>query len=257
MLNEYEEKRLEYNLALNELNKYKKDYETKRIELTAKKYNSSVKEKEEKIEALKKDMNDFFAAHQDEISIEMLKNNLSINDEFDFYHTDISKDDDGKFFLTKKTKEEIIAEIDLLRNKVQKRYDDKVITSIIYDDLNRCLDIYQKNILNKWTSLSKNKVVEEQEIKKIAKENKNVKKVKSDNWVFFRIMLPMIILDVICLLCMLFTGGECEIGSSEALSAAICSFTISARIISIFLTPIVLIYVVVKGIDILKEKKKK
>ena len=34
MLTKYEEKRLEYNLALNELNKFKKDFENKRIELT-------------------------------------------------------------------------------------------------------------------------------------------------------------------------------------------------------------------------------
>ena len=65
MLTKYEEKRLEYNLALNELNKLKKDFENKRIELTKKKFNTMVKEKEEKIDLLKKDMDSFFIENQD------------------------------------------------------------------------------------------------------------------------------------------------------------------------------------------------
>ena len=82
MLTKYEEKRLEYNLALNELNKLKKDFENKRIELTKKKFNTMVKEKEEKIDLLKKDMDSFFIENQDEIVISMLKNSLNIKDEY-------------------------------------------------------------------------------------------------------------------------------------------------------------------------------
>ncbi len=256
MLTEYEEKRLEYNLSVNDLNKYKKDYETKRIEVTKRKFNSTVKEKEQKISELKKLMDDFFVEHQEEIAFSMLKAQLEITDEYEFYNNDISKSDDGKFFVTKKTKEEIINEFDNLKVKVQKRYDEKIITSIIYNDLNRCLDIYQSKILNKWSSLSKRKFVEVEEAKEISKSN-NKKKKADENWFFVRVMLPVIIIDIICALFMLFTGAECSIGSSEALSAALCSFTVFSNLVVIFITPIVIIYLLVRGIKLSKNRKKK
>lgn len=258
MLTEYEEKRLEYNLSVNDLNKYKKDYETKRIEVTKRKFNSIVKEKEQKIDELKKVMDDFFLEHQEEISFNMLKAQLDIPDEYDFYNTDISKSDDGKFFVTKKTKDEIISEFDDLKVKVQKRHDEKVITSIIYNDLNRCLDIYQTKILNKWSSLSKRKFVEVEEAKIISKSNKTKKNKKADeNWFFVRIMLPVIIIDIICALFMLFTGAECSIGSSEILSAALCSFNVFSHLVVMFVTPIVIIYLLIRGIKLSKNRKKK
>lgn len=258
MLTEYEEKRLEYNLSVNDLNKYKKDYETKRIEVTKRKFNSIVKEKEQKINELKKDMDVFFLEHQEEIAFNMLKAQLDITDEYDFYNIDISKNDDGKFFVAKKTKDEIISEFDDLKLKVQKRYDEKIITSIIYNDLNRCLDIYQNKILNKWSSLSKRKFVDVEEAKIISKNNKANKKKKADeNWFFVRVMLPVIIIDIICALFMLFTGAECSIGSSEALSAALCSFSVFSHLVVIFITPIVIIYLLIRGIKLSKNRKKK
>ena len=175
---------------------------------------------------------------------------------YEFYNNDISKSDDGKFFVTKKTKEEIINEFDNLKVKVQKRYDEKIITSIIYNDLNRCLDIYQSKILNKWSSLSKRKFVEVEEAKEISKSN-NKKKKADENWFFVRVMLPVIIIDIICALFMLFTEAECSIGSSEALSAALCSFTVFSNLVVIFITPIVIIYLLVRGIKLSKNRKKK
>lgn len=257
MLAEYEEKRLEYNLSVNDLNRYKKDFETKRIEVTKRKFNSIVKEKEQKITELKKVMDDFFLEHQDEIAFSMVKAQLEITDEYEFYNTDISKSDDGKFFILKKTKEEIISEFADLKDKVQKRYDEKLITSIIYNDLNRCLDIYQTKILSKWSSLSKKKFVEVEEAKEISKNNNTKKKKADENWFFVRIMLPVIIIDIICALFMLFIGGECSIGSSEALSAALCSFTVFSNLVVIFITPIVIIYLLVRGIKLSKSRKKK
>lgn len=258
MLTEYEEKRLEYNLAVNDLNRYKNDYETKRIEVTKRKFNSLVKEKEQKITELKDILDNFFADHQEEIVISMLKEYLNISSEYEFYNDEVLKDENGKYFIEKKTKDIILNEIDSLRNKIQKRYDDKVITSIIYNDLNRCLDLYQEKILNKWSSLSKKKFVEVEEAKVIAKNNKTNKKKKTDeNWLFVRVMLPIIIIDIICALFILFMGAECSVGSSEALSIALCTFMVFSHMVVIFVTPIVVIYLLVRSVKFLKNRKKK
>lgn len=255
MLTEYEEKRLEYNLALNELNKLKKDYENKRIEMTKKNFNSVVKEKEKKVLELKQVVDDFFSAHQDEIVLNMLKNNLNISDDYEFYNSDISKDESGSVFVLKKTKDEIVNEFVQLHSKVQKRYDDKVITTIIYNDLNRCLDLYQDKVISKWSSLSKKKVLDVEQTKEIVK-NKQTKRT-DENWFFVRVMLPIIIIDIICAIFMLFNGAECEIGSSEALSAFLCSFTVVSNLVVIFVTPVVVIYLLVKGVKVIQNRKKK
>ena len=255
MLTEYEEKRLEYNLALNELNKLKKDYENKRIEMNKKNFNSVVKEKEKKVLELKQVVDDFFSAHQDEIVLNMLKNNLNISDDYEFYNSDISKDESGSVFVLKKTKDEIVNEFVQLHSKVQKRYDDKVITTIIYNDLNRCLDLYQDKVISKWSSLSKKKVLDVEQTKEIVK-NKQTKRT-DENWFFVRVMLPIIIIDIICAIFMLFNGAECEIGSSEALSAFLCSFTVVSNLVVIFVTPVVVIYLLVKGVKVIQNRKKK
>lgn len=255
MLTEYEEKRLEYNLALNELNKLKKDYENKRIEMTKKNFNSVVKEKEKKVLELKQVVDDFFSAHQDEIVLNMLKNNLNISDDYEFYNSDISKDESGSVFVLKKTKDEIINEFAQLHNKVQKRYEDKVITTIIYNDVNRCLDLYQDKVISKWSSLSKKKVLDVEQTKEIVKNNQTKK--TDENWFFVRVMLPIIIIDIICAIFMLFNGAECEIGSSEALSAFLCSFTVVSNLVVIFVTPVVVIYLLVKGVKVIQNRKKK
>lgn len=257
MLTEYEEKRLEYNLAFNELNKFKKDYDNQRIEMTKRKFNSLVKEKEQKVNELKENMDKFFEENKQNIVFPLLKNYLSIDDDYNFYNSEVNKSEDDKYFINKKSKDEIISEFEILREKIQKRHDDKIITVVIYNDLNRCLDIYQEEIINKWGSLSKKKFVEVEEAKNISKNN-NIKNKKADeNWFFVRIMLPIIIIDIICAIFMLFNGKECEIGSSEALSAFLCSFTVVSNLVVIFITPIVALYLLVKGIKVLQARKSK
>lgn len=255
MLTKYEEKRLEYNLALNELNKFKKDFENKRIELTKKKFNTMVKEKEEKIALLKKDMDSFFIENQDEIVISMLKNSLNIKDEYEFYSDKTKNSESGEIFINKKTSEEIEDEFNELKNKIEKRVNDKIITSIVYNDLNRCLDIYKKIILDKLDNLPDKKFLSIDESKTVSKLKKN--KIQDENWFFVRIMMPIIIIDILCALFVLFTGTECQIGSSDALSGFLCSFTVVSDLVLIFVTPIVLIYLIVKGIQVLYNRKRK
>lgn len=257
MLADYEEKRLEYNLAFNDLNKFKKDYDSKRIEMPKRKFNSEVKEKEQKVNELKESMDKFFEENKQNIVFPMLKNYLSLENDYNFYNSEVNKSEDGKYFINKKSKEEIVSEFQALREKIQKRHDDKIITLVIYNDLNRCLDIYQEEIINKWGSLSKKKFVEVEEAKNISKNNLTKNKKADENWFFVRIMLPIIIIDIICAIFMLFNGRECEIGSSEALSAFLCSFTVVSNLVVIFITPIVVLYLLVKGIKILQTRKSK
>ncbi len=257
MLTDYEEKRLEYNLAFNDLNKFKKDYDNKRIEMTKRKFNSLVKEKEQKVNELKEDMDKFFDENKQGIIVPMLKNYLNIEDDYNFYNDEVIKNEDEKFFVSKKTKDDIIGEFKVLSEKVQKRYDDKIITLVIYNDLNRCLDIYQDEIISKWSSLSKKKFVEVEEAKNISKNNSTKNKKADENWFFVRIMLPIIIIDIICAIFMLFNGRKCEIGSSEALSAFLCSFTVVSNLVVTFITPIVVIYLLVKGIKVFGSRKNK
>lgn len=257
MLAAYEEKRLEYNLALNDLNKFKKDYDNKRIEMTKRQFNTTIKEKEQKVNELKESMDKFFDENMQDIVFSMLKNYLSIDDDYNFYNSEVNKGEDGKYFINKKSKDEIISEFEILREKIQKNYDEKYITSIIYNDLNRCLDIYQEETINKWGSLSKKKFVEVEEAKSISKNNNKKNKKADENWFFVRIMLPIIIIDIICAIFMLFNGKECEIGSSEALSAFLCSFTVVSNLVVIFITPVVVIYLLVKGIKVLESRKSK
>ena len=253
MLNEYESKRLEYNLALNNLNKFKKDFENKRIELTKRKFDSEVKKQEKNIEELKKIMDDFFEQNKDEISFNMLKNQLEITEDYNFYNEELVLED-GKNYIYKKTKDDILFDMNCLKEKVQKRYDNKFITLIIYNDLNRCIDIYSENLLNKWKTKDKKKFVSIEEQKVIKKKNSIKKKEK--NTVFFRVILPLSFLDLICLLFILIRHGECFVGSSETLSAVLCAFMVMSKMITIVLTPILVIYYIVKGVSLLTKKKK-
>lgn len=253
MLNEYESKRLEYNLALNNLNKFKKDFENKRIELTKRKFDSEVKKQEKNIEELKKIMDDFFEQNKDEIAFNMLKNQLEITDDYNFYNEELVLED-GKNYLYKKTKDEVLSDMNCLKEKVQKRYDNKFITLIIYNDLNMCIDIYSENLLNKLKTKDKKKFISVEEQKEIKKKN-NVKK-NEKNMLFFRLILPLSFFDLICLLFILIRRGECFVGSSETLSAVLCAFMVMSQMVAIVLTPILVIYYIVKGIDLLTKKKK-
>lgn len=253
MLNEYESKRLEYNLALNNLNKFKKDFENKRIELTKRKFDSEVKKQEKNIEELKKIMDEFFEQNKDEIAFNMLKNQLEISDDYNFYNEELVLED-GKNYLYKKTKDDILFDMNCLKEKVQKRYDNKFITLIIYNDLNRCIDIYSENLLNKWKTKDKKKFVSIEEQKEFKKKN-NVKK-NEKNMLFFRLILPLSFFDLICLLFILIRQGECFVGSSETLSAVLCAFMVMSQMVAIVLTPILIIYYIARGISLLKKKKK-
>ena len=93
------------------------------------------------------------------------------------------------------------------------------------------------------------------EAKTVSKLKKN--KIQDENWFFVRIMMPIIIIDILCALFVLFTGTECQIGSSDALSGFLCSFTVVSDLVLIFVTPIVLIYLIVKGIQVLYNRKRK
>ena len=253
MLNEYESKRLEYNLAFNNLNKFKKDFENKRIELTKRKFDSEVKKQEKNIEELKKIMDEFFEQNKDEISFNMLKNQLEISDDYNFYNEELVLED-GKNYLYKKTKDDILFDMNCLKEKVQKRYDNKFITLIIYNDLNRCIDIYSENLLNKWKTMDKKKFISVEQQKEIKKKN-NVKK-NDKNMMFFRLILPLSFFDLICLLFILIRRGECFVGSSETLSAVLCAFMVMSQMVAIVLTPILIIYYIARGISLLKKKKK-
>lgn len=253
MLKEYERKRLDYHLALNELNKFKNDYEKERIKITKRKYNADIKKMESNIDSLKISLDDYFEQNKDIIVELMLKENLGIDLEYNYYSDEIVKNENGENFVYKKSKEDIIDEIDELREKVQKRYDNKVITSIIFNDLSRCLDLYQEKVLNKWKTIEKKRLVSVEEIKI---QKKNVKN-SDENVLFIRLIMPLTILDIICTLFMLINGGGCEIGSSEMWSGVLCSFAVMSNLVVIFLTPILVLYFIVKGVKILSKKNKK
>jgi len=255
VLTKYEEKRLEYNLCLNELKKFKNDFENNRLELTKKKFDLLIKEKEKQIDQLKQDMDNFFLENKDEIVVTMLKKNLNIEPEYEFYCEKIF-DDSNKIFVNKKTTNDVESEFNLLKNKIQKKYENKVITSIIYNDLNKCLNIYQKMILDKLANLPDKKFLD----KDVAKTRKDTKvkgkKVLDKNWFFMKIMLPIIVLYILCLLFIIFTGTECQMFSSSFLSNFLCSFTVVSDLVLIFLTPILLIYLIVKAIKFLCNLRK-
>lgn len=251
MLNEYQTKRMEYHLYLNDLNKYKKDYELKKIDVSSKKFNSECKKRKENIEKLKLDLDNYFEANKDIIVKEMLNKYLNVEEDFDFYDNDKFVVEEDKKYILKKSREEIIADIDLYREKASKKLDDKIFTSVIYDDLMRCLVCYQDNILSKWKVADKKILVSNKE-----KLNKNVKKKHDENFFFVRVMMPMIILDIICIFYMLIKGGECELGSNYALSGILCSFMVVSRIFIVFATPIILIYLLVVLIHVCKKKRK-
>lgn len=253
MLEEYERKRLDYHLAVNELNKFRNDFEKERLKITKRKYNSDVKKMESNIDVLKSSLDDYFEQNKDVIVDMMLNKYLDIDSEYNYYAEEIVKSDNGENFVYKKEKEEIIDEINELREKVQKRYDNKVITSIIFNDLNRCLDLYQGKVLNKWKTIEKKRMVSVEEFKVQKKKLKN----SDENVLFIRLILPLTILDVICILFILINGNGCEIGSSEVWSGVLCSFAVMSNLIVIFLTPILGLYFIVKGIKVLSKKNKK
>ncbi len=253
MLKEYEAKRLEYNLALNELNKFKKDYENKIVEMTKHKFDTELKKQQDNLDKLKTELDDIFDKNKEEIAKEMLSEQLDISFDYNFYSDEIIEED-GKSFVCKKNKDDILKDIDLLKDKVQKRYDNKYITKIIYDDLNKCLDIYKNFLLKKMKDLDDKKIISLAEKKEIIKVKKD--KNATSNEIFKRLVLPLTVLDIICFLFIFIRGGECSIGSSETMSMVLCSFMIMARLMSLCLTPILIICFIIKGINMLSRKKR-
>ena len=113
-------------------------------------------------------------------------------------------------------------------------------------------DLYQEKVLNKWKTVEKKRLVSVEEIKI---QKKNVKN-SDENVLFIRLIMPLTILDIICALFMLINGGGCEIGSSEMWSGVLCSFAVMSNLVVIFLTPILILYFIVKGVKILEELTK-
>ena len=254
MLEEYKRKRLEYNLAVNKLNKLNKDFNNKILSITKKEYEVEVKKSDKEISQLKSAMEEYFNNNEEQISEAMLKENSIVVYNYNFYLETIINDEAGKPYQLKKNHDQVNDDYLELRNKIQKKYDNKIITSIIFNDLNRCLDCYQKNILNKWKTLEKKKYLSIEEKKEILKKKKQ--SIKSENLLFKKLILPLIVIDIISLLFVIFTGTECRISDSESLFAFLCALTIIADLFLIFITPVIIIYLIVVLFKFLKYRKK-
>ncbi len=248
MKQEYEIKRMQYNLLANEIKTMEEKH--KKINEEDNDYEKKIKEKKDKEKELKQELEKIFDDNKIEISKEMLLDNKLIEEEFDYYKKDIEKEENKNIKL-RKTKEEIKNEINKIKEKIEKRKENNIITDIVYNDLEKCLKIYEENILDNYDKIEEKKVLSTTELKQI-KVN-----LKKKTTLFKGLIIPLTILDIILLIYSIIVHGECILVKSETISGILCSFTILSLFFTRIITPILLVYYIVMIIKKLKKKAKK
>ena len=248
MKQEYESKRMQYNLLVNEIKTMEEKH--KKNPDDDKDYEKNIKEKQKEEKTLKEEMDKIFNENKLEISKEMLLDNKLIDEEFDYYQNEIEKEE-NKNIKNKKTKTEIKEEIKKVKEKLEKRKGNNVITEIVYKDLEKCLKIYEEDILNNYDSIEEKKILSTTEVKKIKV------KTKKKTTLFKGLIIPLTVLDTILLIYSIIVHGECILVKSEQISGILCSFTILSLFFTRIITPILLVYYIVMAVKKAKKKVKK
>lgn len=247
MKQEYEAKRMQYNLLVNELKTLKERHEKKIDNISEDEYKKTLKENEKKEKELKEEVEKIFNENKVIISKEILVENNLVEKEYDYYQDEVIREDD-KTFKRIKEKSEIEKDFEEVQKKIENRKENNVIPELMYNELTKCLGIYKKEIIDNYDLIKKEKYVTSKDIKNI-KKSKEKKKVSS----FMGLFLPLTLLDIVLIIYSLVINGECKIEISQFF----CSITILSFFYTRVITPVLIIYYIIMIINKYKKKVKK